>query len=98
MEDPISFLKELISDCAYKGKGELIKKIDDYVASNSIINPNDFCNADKAMEMLHLGRNRAKFFYLLKKYGVKTNKINNMPIGYKIKEIIGIGKKENLGY
>lgn len=98
MEDPISFLKELISDCSYKGKDELIKKIDDYVASNSIINPNDLCNADKAMEMLHLGHNRAKFFYLLKKYGVKTNKINNMPIGYKIKEIIGIGKKENLGY
>ena len=32
MEDPISFLKEIISDCAYKGKDELIKKIDDYVA------------------------------------------------------------------
>lgn len=51
------------------------------------INPKDYCNADKAMDMLHLGHNRAKFFELLKKYKVKNRKVNNQPIGYKIKDI-----------
>lgn len=97
MEDPISFLKELISDYGGEPKKEMMERIKDYILSNGIINPNDYCNADKAMEILRLGRNRAKFFYLLKKYGVKTNKINNMPIGYKIKEIIDIGIKEKIG-
>lgn len=57
------------------------------------INPDDYCNADEAMEMLHLGRNRAKFFVLLKKYKVKNHKVNNQPIGYKIKDIKRIRKE-----
>lgn len=57
------------------------------------INPDDYCNADEAMEMLHLGRNRAKFFELLKKYKVKNHKVNNQPIGYKIKDIKRIRKE-----
>ena len=57
------------------------------------INPEEYCNADEAMEMLHLGRNRAKFFVLLKKYKVKNHKVNNQPIGYKIKDIKRIRKE-----
>ena len=60
------------------------------------INPDDYCNADEAMEMLHLGRNRGRFFELLKKFKVKNHKVNNQPIGYKIKDI-QIIKKELLG-
>lgn len=57
------------------------------------INPDDYCNADEAMEMLHLGRNRAKFFELLKRYNVVNHKVNNQPIGYKIKDIKRIRKE-----
>lgn len=45
-------------------------------------NPRDFCNADKAMEMLHLGRNRAKFFSMLRRHRIKNYKVNNQPLGY----------------
>lgn len=45
-------------------------------------NPRDFCNADKAMEMLHLGRNRAKFFSMLRMHRIKNYKVNNQPLGY----------------
>lgn len=51
------------------------------------INPNDYCNADEAMDMLHLGYNRAKFFALTKKYGIKNHKVNNQPIGFLKKDI-----------
>lgn len=56
----------------------------------SIINKNDYINADKAMNILHLGKNRAKFFKILKQNDIKTQKINNMPIGYKKQEIISL--------
>lgn len=45
-------------------------------------NPRDFCNADKAMEMLHLGRNRARFFSLLRRHRIRNYKVNNQPLGY----------------
>lgn len=57
------------------------------------INPKDYCNGEKAMEMLHLGYNTARFHQLLKKYKVKNHKVNNQPIGYKIKDIERIKKE-----
>lgn len=56
-------------------------------AHDEYINPKDYCNADKAMDMLHLGYNRSKFFALTKKYGIKNHKVNNQPIGFLIKDI-----------
>lgn len=58
------------------------------------INPKDYCKGEKAMEMLHLGRNTVKFFQLLKQYKVECVKINNKSIGYRIKDIERI--KEDL--
>lgn len=56
------------------------------------INKDDYINADKAMDILHLGRNRAKFFELTKEYGIESHKMNNMPIGYKKSEILMVAK------
>lgn len=76
----LDLIKELIIE-AQKGTSE------------SIINKNDYINADKAMNILHLGKNRAKFFKLLKQNNIKTHKINNMPIGYKKNDIISLSVK-----
>lgn len=51
------------------------------------INPKDYCNVDRALDMLGLRGNRKKFFELTKMYGIKNKKINNQPIGYKITDI-----------
>lgn len=56
------------------------------------INKDDYINADKAMSILHLGYNRAKFFELIKMYGIESHKINNQPIGYKKSEIMAMAK------
>lgn len=51
------------------------------------INPNDYMNADDAMDCLGLGYNRKKFFALIKKHHIETNVINGHSIGYKNKDI-----------
>lgn len=56
-------------------------------SNKEYFNPNDYCNADKAMKILHLGYNRNKFFELTKEYGIENYKVNNAPLGYKISEI-----------
>lgn len=61
-------------------------------ANDNFINKDDYINADKAMDILHLGCNRAKFFEIIKEYGVESQKLNNMPIGYKKTEIMAIAK------
>lgn len=55
-------------------------------------NPKEYCNADEAMKILKLGYNRNKFFALVKKYGIKNYKVNNVPLGYRISEIESIGE------
>lgn len=47
----------------------------------------DFVTADKAMKILHLGSNRAKFFELTKEYGIVNHKISNQNIGFLRKDI-----------
>lgn len=47
----------------------------------------DFVTADKAMDILHLGRNRARFFDLIKVYKIEAQTFNGMKIGYKKEEI-----------
>ena len=51
------------------------------------INPKEYCNADDGMDLLDMGYNRNKFFKILKKFGIKNHKVNNVPLGYKIKDI-----------
>ena len=55
-------------------------------------NPNEYCNADEGMKILGLGYNRNKFFSIIKKYGIKNHKVNNVPLGYKRCEIERLGE------
>lgn len=87
--------EQVINDCDEEQVVETMAKCHPSMLTD-YINPDDYCNADEAMEILHLGRNRAKFFELLRKYKVKNHKVNNQPIGYKIKDIKKI-RKEILG-
>ena len=61
-------------------------------ANEKFINKDDYINADKAMNILQLGHNRAKFFELTKEYGIENHKMNNMPIGYKKSEILAVAR------
>ena len=56
-------------------------------SNKDYFNPKDYCNADKAMEILGIGYNRNKFFSLIKEYGIENHKVNNAPLGYKVSEI-----------
>lgn len=77
---------QIMNDCDDSEITESMTKF--HPSSNKeYFNPKDYCNADKAMKILHLGYNRNKFFELTKRYGIKNYKVNNAPLGYKISEI-----------
>lgn len=77
---------QIVNDCDDSEITESMTKF--HPSSNKeYFNPNDYCNADKAMKILHLGYNRNKFFELIKEYGIENHKVNNAPLGYKISEI-----------
>lgn len=74
------------------------EQIDDLIAkteprSRGYFREEDFVNADEAMNICHLGRNRARFFDLLKVYGIKAQTFNGMKIGYKKEEIYKLKEK-----
>lgn len=77
---------QVMNDCDDSEITESMTKF--HPSSNKeYFNPNDYCNADKAMKILHLGYNRNKFFELIKEYGIENHKVNNAPLGYKVSEI-----------
>lgn len=78
--------QQVVSDC---DDSEITSAMVQFHPSNNkeYFNPKDYCNADKAMKILHLGYNRNKFFDLIKEYGIENYKVNNAPLGYKISEI-----------
>lgn len=86
----LSILDELkvkiVNDC---DDSEITQSMTQFHPSNNkeYFNPKEYCNADKAMKILHLGYNRNKFFELTKEYGIENVKVNNAPLGYKISEI-----------
>lgn len=84
--------KTVEQDCSDEQLASAIQIVMPSVAFGGGINPCDYCNADKAMDILHLGKNRRRFFDLLKVYKVKNNKINNQPIGYKLSDIYRIAR------
>ena len=95
--------KMVEQDCTDEQLASAIQLVIPNIALDGCINPSEYCNADKAMDILHLGKNRKRFFDLLKVYKVKSNKINNQPIGYKLSDIYKIAhyilpdkEKENL--
>lgn len=82
--------KILNGDCNEKDLTESLAQF--HPESNGYFNRYDYINADKAMNILQLGYNRAKFYTLLKEYGITNHHINNMPIGYKRTEIERLAK------
>ena len=95
--------KTVEQDCTDEQLASAIQLVIPNIALDGGINPSEYCNADTAMDILHLGKNRKRFFNLLKVYKVKSNKINNQPIGYKLSDIYKIAyyilpdkEKENL--
>lgn len=95
--------KTVEQDCTDEQLASAIQLVIPNIALDGGVNPSEYCNADKAMDILHLGKNRKRFFDLLKVYKVKSNKINNQPIGYKLSDIYKIAhfilpdkEKENL--
>ena len=77
---------QVMNDCDDSEITESMTKF--HPSSNKeYFNPKDYCNADKAMKILHLGYNRNKFFELTKEYGIENHKVNNAPLGYKVSEI-----------
>ena len=95
--------KTVEQDCTDEQLASAIQLVIPNIELDVGINPSEYCNADTAMDILHLGKNRKRFFNLLKVYKVKSNKINNQPIGYKLSDIYKIAhyilpdkEKENL--
>lgn len=84
--------EQVVNDCDDEEVAETMTKFHPS-SREEYINPNDYCNADKAMDMLHLGYNRSRFFALTKKYGIKNHKINNQPIGFLKKDIERLKKE-----
>lgn len=84
--------RQVEQECTDEQLASAIQLVMPSVALGGGINPCDYCNADKAMDILHLGKNRRRFFDLLKVYKVKNNKINNQPIGYKLSDIYKIAR------
>lgn len=77
-------------DCSDEQLASTVRLVMPNVALDGGVNPIEYCNAEKAMNILHLGKNRRRFFDLLKVYKVKNNKVNNQPIGYKLSDIYKI--------
>lgn len=95
--------RQVEQECTDEQLASAIRLVIPNISVDGGVNPSEYCNADKAMDILHLGKNRKRFFDLLKVYKVKNNKINNQPIGYKLSDIYKIAhyilpdkEKENL--
>lgn len=68
------------------------EEIDDLIArteprSRGYFREEDFVTADEAMRILRLGKNRNKFFDLIKTYKIESNTFNGTKIGYRKEEI-----------
>lgn len=77
--------KIISNECSDEELTEALVKF--HPESHKYFKQEDFVTADKAMEILHLGFNRGKFFALTKEYGIKNHKISNQNIGFLRKDI-----------
>ena len=74
------------------------EQIDDLVArteprNRGYFREEDFVTADEAMKILCLGKNRNRFFDLIKVYKVQAQTFNGVKIGYKKEEIFKLKEK-----
>lgn len=74
------------------------ERIDNLVASTEprsrgYFREEDFVTADEAMKILRLGKNRNKFFGLLKAYQIESQTFKGLKIGYRREDIHKLGEK-----
>lgn len=92
----INLCKQLIKDikdgeCSDDDLAEVIS--DTEMKMFGYVNENDYISAERAMKELGLGKNRNKFFDIIRKNGIKCKRINNQPVGYNRKDIERVKKK-----
>lgn len=74
------------------------EEIDDLISkteprSRGYFREEDFVTADEAMKILCLGKNRNRFFDLIKAYKVEAKTFNGVKIGYRKEEICKLKEK-----
>ena len=76
------------------------EQIDDLISkteprSRGYFREEDFVTAEEAMKILCLGKNRNRFFTLIKVYKIEAKTFNGVKIGYRINDIYAL--KDKLG-
>lgn len=85
-------IKDIINgECSEEDVVDMLAKM--HPERHEYIKPSDNVNYDQAMHEMPFGYNRNKLSNLAKKYGVKNKRVNNMPIGFNIKEIKLLAQK-----
>lgn len=85
-------LKDLKNgECTEEEIDDLISKTEP--RSRGYFREEDFVTADEAMKILRLGKNRNKFFDMLKAYNIKAHTFNGVKIGYRKEEIYKLKEK-----
>lgn len=74
------------------------EQIDDLISkteprSRGYFREEDFVTADEAMKILCLGKNRNRFFDLIKVYKIQSQTFKGLKIGYRVNDIYRIKKK-----
>jgi alanine racemase len=72
--------------CSEEQVVEALTKFNPQVSEMGLIDPKLYISYDKAMHRLGIG-NRNKLRTLANKYGIQSCKINNVPIGFHVKDI-----------
>lgn len=73
------------------------EQIDDLISkteprSRGYFREEDFVTADEAMKILCLGKNRNRFFDLIKVYKIQSQTFKGLKIGYRVNDIYKIKK------
>ncbi len=79
------------------------EQIDDLISqteprSRGYFREEDFVTADEAMKILCLGKNRNRFFDLIKVYKIQSQTFKGLKIGYRVNDIYRIKKKIDAQY
>jgi hypothetical protein len=74
------------------------EQIDDLISkteprSRGYFREEDFVTADEAMKILCLGKNRNRFFDLIKVYKIESQTFNGVKIGYRREEIYKLNEQ-----
>ena len=79
------------------------EQIDDLISqteprSRGYFREEDFVTADEAMKILCLGKNRNRFFDLIKVYKIQSQTFKGVKIGYRVNDIYRIKKMIDAQY